>query len=128
MAEFGVSASTACRDIAEAQALIAEDAERERPFLRARETLRLTRIADKAEDADEFQAAVAASRGISKINGLEVQVVSLGATSAEQQAMINAIVLTPVQRQQRIAQLRAEHEKAREVAASAPPRDPDADE
>jgi hypothetical protein len=63
METFGISRATAWRRIAEAQKLIAEEAEEERPYLRARETLRLHRIADKAEDAGEYSAAVQASAG-----------------------------------------------------------------
>jgi hypothetical protein len=67
---FKISRATATRRIAEAQRLIAEEAERVRPYLKARETARLDRIADKAEDKGEYQAAVAASREIGKLHGL----------------------------------------------------------
>jgi hypothetical protein len=70
METFGISRATAWRRIAEAQRLIAEDAEQERPYLRARETARLNRIADKAEDGGEYHSAVAASREIGKLHGL----------------------------------------------------------
>jgi hypothetical protein len=72
METFGISRATAWRRIAQAQKLMAEEAEEERPYLRARATLRLLRLADKAEDAGEYSAAVQAVRGISKVNGLEV--------------------------------------------------------
>lgn len=114
MDRFKVSKATAERDIVEAQKLIADDAEKERPTLRARESLRLNRIADAAEDEGEYQAAVAASRGISKLNGLEVDVVSTGPMAPEQQAMIAALALTPVQRTQRLAELRAKAEIIRQ--------------
>lgn len=125
MKQFGVSKATAERDIANAQVLIAEDAERERPILRARETQRLNRIADKAEDAGEFSAAVQASRGIGKMNGLEVQVVSVGNTSPEQQAMLNALVMTPHARRRRLAELKAQLSKGTAVAASSDDEDAD---
>lgn len=131
MSKFGVSKATAERDIVEAQKLIAEDAEKERPTLRARETMRLSRIADAAEDEGEYQAAVAASRGISKLNGLEVDVVSTGPLAPGQQAMVQALALTPVQRQQRLAALRAKagtlREQAKAEAAAKPKAPEDAD-
>lgn len=105
--QYQVSSATAERDIAYARKLIADDAERERPMLRARETHRLSRIATKAEGVGRFEAAVAAVRGLAKINGLEVQVVAVGGSSAEQQAMLDAVMLTPTARQTKIEELRA---------------------
>ena len=136
MERFEVSEATASRDIAEAQKLFADDAEKERPYLRARETARLNRIADSAEDAGEYHAAVAASRGLSKLNGLEVDVISSGPLDPGQQAMVSAMTMTPVQRQRRIAELKAKAAAARAAskvkpkAAEDPPSEaaPDADQ
>lgn len=70
MKQFGISKATAERDIADAKVLIAEQAEKRRPYLGADWTQRLTRVADKAEDKGEYQAVVSASREVAKINGL----------------------------------------------------------
>lgn len=121
MRKFDVAKSTAEEDIALARQRIAEAAEKDRPFLRERETERLARIADKAEKAGEYTAAVQASRALSRLNGLEVKIVSVGAVTPEQQAMVGALALSPHQRQQRIAKLRAElehkHAELAEVSA-----------
>lgn len=80
---FEVHEDTAWRDIAEARKLLAATAEKERPQIRAMETLRLQRIAEeamrlakKAEEGGEMVAAtashksaIAASREIGRLNG-----------------------------------------------------------
>lgn len=104
---FGICPRTATSDIKEAYRLIAEDAEAERPSLRAREVERMTRVALKAEQEGEFSAAVAASARIAKLNGLDVDIVQVGGVTPEQQAMLSALVLTPYQRRQQIEEIRA---------------------
>jgi len=80
---FEISRATAERDIATAKRLIAETAERERPQLRAMETVRLERVADAAEQlvdkamatgdhaaaAAAMRSVIAASREIGRLNG-----------------------------------------------------------
>lgn len=80
---FDISDATAWRDIAEARKLLAATAEKERPQIRAMETLRLERIAKEAERiaklAEEsgeliaasaaHKSAIAASKEIARMNG-----------------------------------------------------------
>jgi len=126
MKQYEVSHATAERDIANARRQIAEEAEAERPMLRARETNRLNRIARSAESVGKFEAAVAAVRGLAKINGLEVQVVVGGAASPELLAAQNAAALTPHQRKSRIDELRERLDK-RTAPVEAKPAATDAD-
>ncbi len=70
MAKFKVSKATAERDIAQADALIADDAAVERPMLRIIETRRLQRVAAKAETDKQYSAVASLSREVAKINGL----------------------------------------------------------
>lgn len=111
MKQYEVSHATAERDIAAARKQIAEDAEQERPMLRARETNRLNRIACKAESTGKLDSAISAIRSLAKINGLEVQVIVAGGASPEQQALLNAAGMTPHQRQTRIDELRGRLEQ-----------------
>ncbi len=108
MQRWGVSDTTAEKDIAHAYKQLADDAEAERPKLRARETARMTRVAAAAEREGEYNAAVQASARIAKINGLDVDVVSVGGVTPEQQAMLQAMAMTPYQRRQRMEQLRGQ--------------------
>lgn len=80
---FEISRATAERDIATARRLIAETAERQRPQIRAMETVRLERVADAAEQlvdramatgdyaaaAAAMRSVIAASREIGRLNG-----------------------------------------------------------
>lgn len=80
---FQISRATAERDIATAKRLIAETAERQRPQIRALETVRLDRVADAAEQlvdkamatgdyaaaAAAMRSVIAASREIGRLNG-----------------------------------------------------------
>jgi predicted DNA-binding protein (UPF0251 family) len=83
---FEISERKAWRVISDARKLIAAKADKERPQIRAMETLRLERIARKAEEqADQaarmgtvgsllaavsgHRAAIAASREIGRLNG-----------------------------------------------------------
>jgi hypothetical protein len=80
---FQISRATAERDIATAKRLIAETAERQRPQIRALETVRLDRVADAAEQlvdkamatgdyaaaAPAMRSVIAASREIGRLNG-----------------------------------------------------------
>ena len=80
---FEISRATAERDIATAKRLIAETAERQRPQIRAMETVRLERVADAAEQlvdkalatrdyvaaAAAMRSVIAASREIGRLNG-----------------------------------------------------------
>lgn len=80
---FEISRATAERDIATAKRLIAETAERQRPQIRAMETVRLERVADSAEQlvdnamasgdyvaaAAAMRSVIAASREIGRLNG-----------------------------------------------------------
>jgi len=107
MQRWGVCQTSAENDIKVAYLQMANDAESERPQLRARETARMTRVAAKAEGDGEYGAAVQASARIAKINGLDVDVVSVGGMTEEQRTMLAALQMTPIQRQQRIAAIRA---------------------
>lgn len=83
MKQFGVSRATAERDIAKAKRVIAAELDAHREVVRAYETRRNERVADRAEElagkaATEKQwaaaaalqrAAIAASREVSRLNG-----------------------------------------------------------
>jgi len=116
MTTFSISRATAERDIAEAYQLMASDAEAERPSLRARELERLTRIARAAEIAGDYSAAIRASAQVAKICGLESPTtVNLG-VAPEGQAMLAALVMTPHERRQRMAELAATQAPKPDVA------------
>lgn len=127
MDTFGICARTAASDIKQAYVLIAEDAEAERPQLRAREVQRMTRIADDAEKNGEFTAAIAASARIAKLNGLDVETIMTGTVSPEQQAMLSALVLTPYQRRARAQELRDQLGSVGRLGAGDPAPDSDVD-
>ncbi len=126
MKRWEVSHTTAEKDIALAYKQIADDAETERPKLRARETVRMTRIAAAAEREGEYNAAVQASARIAKINGLDVDVVSVAGVTPEQQAMLQAMAMTPYQRRQRMEQLQRQLPRpATKSGAGRPPVGPE---
>ncbi len=122
MDTFGISRATAERDIRDARLMNAEHTISNLPMMRAESSEQLQRIADKQEQSLPM-ASIAALREMHSINGLHVNVVSVGATSPEQQALIGALVMTPYQREQRIAKLRAESDRS-----ATPAKAPDADE
>ena len=66
---FQISRRWAQRLIEIAREEIAESAAAERSVRRAKKTIKLDAIADKAEDAGEFAAAVAAHTASAKLNG-----------------------------------------------------------
>jgi hypothetical protein len=90
VAKWGIGESTAERDLTIARKAIADQAERERPFLRERLTEHLTRVAADAHNDKRFSAAVQADRAIAKLNGLEIDVVKLETKSSAPDEFDNA--------------------------------------
>lgn len=87
MQQFGISRTSATRDLTEACRLMALEAEEERPSLRARSLRRLELIMDKAEAAGKLGDAIKAQREITRITGI----------AAPQEHIIKPSVLTPEQ-------------------------------
>src|SRR5688572_28139995 len=103
MAQFGISKSSAERDIRAAWVLIASEAEEERPFLRVRELERLNRVAALAEADGSWGDVVKASAQIAKLTGLEAPTTVHMGVSREQQAMLAGLMMTPHERRRRLA-------------------------
>lgn len=105
---FGVSESTAWRDIREVRRAWAEQEEELRPFLRADMLERLFVVYARSMKADDYKSSVNALRQICKITGLEERTVRtiLGADDGVQH-LLEALALTPAQRAARIAELEA---------------------
>jgi hypothetical protein len=110
MAKFGISDSTAERDIERAYKQMGERNEKERPHLGGHTSARLWRIAGKAEREGKYDAAVNALGRFAKINGLEAPKKHhhTGGVTEEQKQLLAALALTPVERAKRIAELEAE--------------------
>jgi len=105
-ARFGCDLSTAKRAMAGAKVVKLAQFLDDLPYMRAESSAQLQRIADTQEDTQPM-AAVAALREKHCINGLHVSIVSVGGVTPEQQQAVAALSLTPYERQQRIAELRA---------------------
>jgi len=111
MATFGISKAQAERDITEAYRLIAEDAEAERPYIRARELERLVRLAEAGEklgDAAGLSVAAKCSQQIAKLTGIEAATSIVVGVSPEQEALLAALHLSPHERRLRAERLKNE--------------------
>lgn len=106
--KFGCHKATAERDIAVAKIQNKEITDKALPELLARKSAELDEIQLLAKEDKQYTAAVGAVREFARINGMHVEVIAIGPTSPEQQAMVNALVMTPYQRQKRIAELKGE--------------------
>lgn len=110
--KFGVHKGTAERDITEAKRQNAEMTAllmvTKRPELIARQSVILDGIRADATAVQQYTAAIGAVREFNDINGLHIDIVAVGPTNPEQQALVGALMLTPYQREKRIAELKGE--------------------
>jgi hypothetical protein len=108
-ATFAVSTRQAERYIKAAYQDVLEAQETaERPHLKARASHRLWTIALKAERDGDYSAAVSALGRFAKLHGLDApkEVAVTGTMTLEQEAMLGALRLTPLERDARIAELK----------------------
>lgn len=106
--KFGIHRTTAEKDIKVAKIQNKEVIDKALPAMLARKSAELDELQLLAKDDKQYAAAVSAVREFARINGMHVEVIAVGPTNPEQQAMVNALVMTPYQRQKRIAELKGD--------------------
>jgi len=123
IAKFGISESTAERDLKAAYQAIADEHAAELPTIAARIAARAWRLAATAERARDVTAALAALALVAKVSGLASAAIEVTTTAAdsllasmrtrgEREAMHQALKMTNAQRQARIDHLRADPDLA----------------
>ncbi len=107
MKRFKISDSTAEEDIRRAYKAIAEEDEKEKPQLAARVANKLWRVANDAHTAGEYAASASALGRLMKLHGLEApkHVQVTGGISPEQRQLLDALAMTPAERERRMVEL-----------------------
>lgn len=105
--EFGVVQRTAERDLARAYEAIAKEEGDELPQRAARVSRGVWRVTHKAEQAQDWKAAIAGYKQLASFYGMDApkKVQLSGGISPEQQALLDALQLTPTERLKRIEEL-----------------------
>lgn len=108
--EFGVVQRTAERDLARSYEAIAKEEGDELPQRCARVSRGVWRVTHKAEQAQDWKAAIAGYKQLASIYGMDApkKVQVSGGMTLEQSALLGALQLTNVERLKRIAELRGE--------------------
>jgi hypothetical protein len=118
--EFNVVQRTAERDLARAYEAIAAEEETELKSRAARCGRALWRVAHKAEAEGDYRGAIAGYGRLATVLGMDKprEIKVSGGMTLEQRALLDALQLTPAEREKEIAELRAAAGIGAVIAAS----------